>query len=594
MHTTALAGFSFSHDDKSILYTSDKTGIQNAYSVPVEGGKSSQLTYSTTESVQALSYFPNDNRILFTRDYGNCENTHLCVLEAYRNEVVLTPGERVQANFWGWSADESSFYCSTNERDARYFDLYKIDSTNYARTLLYRDSTGYQFCSISRDERYVLLLKIHSRANSDLYVYNRMTQENRCITPHSGNAIHCLGSFDVNSRYVYYSTDRNSEFRYIEVYDLATGKTECVERASGDVTCMVFSTNGKYRMVLNGGAEDGKIKIYNNQAGRIHLPTFRNASIKSAVVSRSEELLALYIGGDRAPNDLYVYNFEMRRMSKLVGSLNPEVDSDDLVESETVTFKSFDGLEIPCLLWKPHNASSYKKVPALVWAHGGPNGRIVKGYKGRIQYLVNHGYAVLGVNYRGSSGFGKTFLAADDRKHGREPVWDCVEAKRYLASLEYVDATRIGIAGASFGGYMVLAALAFCPEQFAVGIDICGISNWLTMLESLPPYGYASRNLFYEKIGDPRRDEPLLRAISPFFHVDRITKPLMILQGANDPRVPRDQSDAIVAGIRRNGGQVEYLVFEDEAHGFRKRANAIQAYEAILHFLDRHLKVSTH
>src|SRR6185369_1325790 len=216
-----------------------------------------------------------------------------------------------------------------------------------------------------------------------------------------------------------------------------------------------------------------------------------------------------------------------------------------------------------------------------------------KGYAAAVQFLVNHGYVVLGVNHRGSSGFGKAFEAAADRKQGREPLWDCVEAKRYLGTIEYVDDSRIGIIGGSFGAYMTLAGLAFHSSEFAVGVAISGVSNWIRALRSLPP-GSPLHKLYSEKLGNPDTDEEMLRAISPAFHADKITKPLMVIQGAKDPRVLRIESDDIVAAVKRCGGTVEYLLLEDEAHGFRKRANAVRAYQAILNFLDHYLKSDRH
>jgi dipeptidyl aminopeptidase/acylaminoacyl peptidase len=248
-------------------------------------------------------------------------------------------------------------------------------------------------------------------------------------------------------------------------------------------------------------------------------------------------------------------------------------------------------MEIPCLLWRPHDASADRKAAALVWVHGGPGGRTRKGYAVAVQFLVNHGYVVLGVNHRGSSGFGKVFEAAADRKQGREPLWDCVEAKRYLAGLDFVDNTRIAIIGGSFGAYMTLAAMAFHSDEFAAGVAISGVSNWIRALKSLAPGSHSSR-LYSEKLGDPDADEDMLRSISPLFHAQKITKPLMVIQGAKDPRVLRIESDDIVAAVKANGGTVEYLLFEDEAHGFRKRTNAVRAYQAILNFLDRHLKIA--
>jgi dipeptidyl aminopeptidase/acylaminoacyl peptidase len=207
-----------------------------------------------------------------------------------------------------------------------------------------------------------------------------------------------------------------------------------------------------------------------------------------------------------------------------------------------------------------------------------------------IQYLVNHGYAVLGINNRGSSGYGQTFFIADDRKHGREPLRDCVEAKAYLASMPDIDSTRIGIIGGSYGGYMVLAALAFQPEEFAVGVDIFGVSNWLRTLESILPYWEAQRLALYQEIGDPVKDREMLKAISPVFHADKICRPLMVLQGQNDPRVIKPESDDIVAAVKKNGVPVEYVVFPDEGHGFTKKKNQIEGYQAVLTFLDKHLK----
>jgi len=203
--------------------------------------------------------------------------------------------------------------------------------------------------------------------------------------------------------------------------------------------------------------------------------------------------------------------------------------------------------------------------------------------------LVNHGYAVLGINNRGSSGYGKTFYVADDQKHGREPLWDCVEGKKYLAGLPYVDPTRIGIIGGSYGGYMVLAALAFQPDVFAAGVDIFGVSNWLRTLESMPVYWEPFRVALYKEMGDPVKDKEILRAISPLFHAEKIRKPLMVLQGANDPRVIKAESDDIVAAVKKNGVPVEYVVFPDEGHGFAKKKNQIEGYSAVLKFLDQHL-----
>jgi len=285
-----------------------------------------------------------------------------------------------------------------------------------------------------------------------------------------------------------------------------------------------------------------------------------------------------------------VWPIGAKAATRLTDTLSRDIDPADLVESEVVRFPSFDGLTIPNILWRPHQAKPDAKVPALVWVHGGPGGQTRKGYAAVIQFLVNHGYVVLGINNRGSSGYGKTFYAADDRKHGREPLWDCVEAKRYLASLPYVDPARVGIIGGSYGGYMVLAALAFRPAVFDVGVDIFGVANWLRTLQNIPPWWEAQRKALYDELGDPETDVELLRAASPVFHAARIRRPLLVLQGANDPRVVKAESDDIVAAVKKNGVPVEYIVFPDEGHGFTKKKNQIAGYGAVLRFLDQHLK----
>jgi dipeptidyl aminopeptidase/acylaminoacyl peptidase len=412
----------------------------------------------------------------------------------------------------------------------------------------------------------------------------------KLITQHEGDISYAVESFDVKSAYLYYLTDQGSEFQYIERYQLATGKKEQVEKTNWDIMYTYFSYNGKYRVV--GINEDARTKIivYDDATGKpISLPAMPDGDITSVNISRSEKLMAFYFSGDRSPANLYVLDFGTKKVTRLTDSMNPEINPDDLVDAEVIRFKSFDGMEIPSLLFKPHQANPDKKVPAMLYIHGGPGGQTRKGYSALIQYLVNHGYVILAVNNRGSSGYGKTFFTADDQKHGYDPLWDCVESKKYLSSLDYVEASKIGIMGGSYGGYMVLAALTLKPNEFALGVDLFGISNWVRTLEAIPPYWESFRKALYVEIGDPVKDKEMLLAVSPLFHADQITKPLMVLQGANDPRVLKQESDDIVNAIKKKGGVVEYVVFDNEGHGFTKKENQIVGYKGILDFLDKYL-----
>lgn len=591
METTRIQGSSFSTDEQSILFSSNKSGIFNVYAMPVSGGTARQMTNSTKESTYAVSYFPNDARFLYTYDQGGNENSHLYVMGTDGKETDLTPGEKTKARFIGWSHDRKSLFFSTNERDPRFFDIYEMSVADFKRTMLYQDSTGYDFGAISNDKKYIAFAKPNTTIDNDIFLYNVETKELKNITQHQGDINHSPEEFDVNSRYLYYLTDEGSEFQYIARYDLSNGKKETVEKAPWDVSYTYSSSKGKYRVV--GMNEDArtKIKIYDDKSGKsISLPALPSGDITAINISDSEKLMTFYLNGSSSPSDLYVYEFKTRKLTKLTSSLNPQIDSKDLVDAEVIRYRSFDGMEIPSILYKPHQASTQKKAPALVWVHGGPGGQTRTGYSAFIQYLVNHGFVVLGVNNRGSSGYGKTFYAADDLKHGREPLWDCVEAKKYLSSLGYVDEQKIGIIGGSYGGYMVLAALAFKPDEFAVGVDIFGVSNWLRTLESIPPYWESIRKGLYKELGNPETDKENLRAISPLFHTDMIRKPLIVLQGKNDPRVIKPESDEIVEAVKKNNGVVEYIVFDNEGHGFTKKANEIRGYKAVLDFLDRYLK----
>jgi dipeptidyl aminopeptidase/acylaminoacyl peptidase len=592
MNTVRIGGSSFSSDEKSILFHNNKTGIFNVYSVPVTGGAATQLTNSAKESTFAVSYFPSDTRFIYTYDRGGNENSHLYLRELDGTERDLTPGDKVKANFLGWSRDRKSFLFSTNERDARFFDIYEMPIDSFKPWLVYKDETGYNFGTISDDKKYIAFQKSGgSAADSDIYLYNTATKELKHITPHTGDMANSPEVFDVSSKYLYYLTDSGSEFSYVARYDLATGKTEVVEKAPWDVAYTYFSESGKYRVTAINEDARTRIKIYDTATGKlVSLPQLPNADITGVNISRSEKLMAFYLNGDRSPSNLYVYDFGTKKATKLTDSLNPEINTADLVDSQVIRYKSFDGVEIPSILYKPKQASAQNKVPALVLVHGGPGGQTRVGYSALTQYLVNHGYVILGVNNRGSSGYGKTFFTSDDGKHGREPLWDCVEAKKYLASLGYVDEKKIGIAGGSYGGYMTLAALAFKPEEFAVGVDLFGVANWVRTLKSIPPYWESFRKSLYRELGDPEKDLENLKAISPLFHADKIVKPLIVLQGANDPRVIKPESDEIVENIKKRNGVVEYVLFDNEGHGFTKKANEIKAYKSILDFLDRYLK----
>jgi len=583
-------GASFSPDRQKILVGSNLSGIYNAYAVPVAGGEPQPLTASTTDAIFPLSYFPNDERILFASDQGGNELSHIYVREVDGAVRDLTPGTRHQANFAGWAGNDSSFFITTNERDQRFFDLYEVSAGDLQRTLIYRNTDGYQVSDVSRDKRYLALAKPYTTSDADIFIYDFQAKTTRNITVHTGAVNNSPADFSPDGRKLLFVSDSGREFASLRSYDLADGSKATVYEQDWDITGASYSKSGKYLVV--GVNEDSKFAARILDAVTL-LPVALNGMpsglVRGVRVSPNDSLVAFYASDGSVPDELYVGTFS-DAPRRITNALNPKIRREDLVVPTVRRFKSYDGLEIPGVLYKPHQASAENKVPALVLVHGGPGGQAQVGYWAMTQALVNRGYAVFDINNRGSSGYGKTFFAMDDRKHGEADLGDVVASKQLLISTGYVDSARIGIMGGSYGGYMTLAALTLQPDAFKVGVDLFGISNWMRTLTNIPPWWESFREALYKEMGDPKTDSARLHRISPLFNADKIQSPLMVLQGANDPRVLQVESDEIVAAARARGVPVEYVVFPDEGHGFVKKENEIKGYSAVLTFLDEHLK----
>jgi dipeptidyl aminopeptidase/acylaminoacyl peptidase len=587
------AGYAWSADDKQLLVSSDETGIFNLYALPAAGEGKQPLTSSTTDSTFAVSWFPADGRALFTSDRGGNEINHLFVREADGTTRDLTPGDKAKAEFQGWSADKQHFFVTTNERDAQAFDLYRYATKDYKRTLLFKNDAAWTIAEISPDGRHLALVKPRTSADSDVYLVDlgAKKQTPQLITKHEGNVTHDVYSFTRDSKQLVYATDEFGEFTQAWTYDVAAGTRTPLIRADWDISFVAFSESGRYR--IWGVNEDARtvVHILDSANGKeITLPDLPAGDLAQVRFSRDESRLALLVSSDTSPNDVYTIDLGAQRSARLTHALNPKIKEADLVETEVVRYPSYDQLKIPSILYQPHTASATNKVPVLVWVHGGPGGQSRRGYSATIQHLVNHGYGVLAANNRGSSGYGKTFFHMDDRKHGHVDLKDIIAAKDYLVGLDWVDPERVGIIGGSYGGYMVGAALAFSPDTFDVGIDIFGVMNWVRTLTSIPPWWASFKESLYDEMGDPATDGERHRAISPLFHAKNIRAPLLVVQGANDPRVLQVESDELVAAVRENGVAVEYLLFPDEGHGFTKRENRIKASNTFVAFLDKYLK----
>jgi dipeptidyl aminopeptidase/acylaminoacyl peptidase len=589
--SSEVFGGTFTTDDTKLLVTTNETGIFNAHEIDIASGQKRALTNSIKESIFAASYVTGTHNIIYSSDKGGNEISHLYLK---KDTLVkdLTPGATEKANFGSWSRDGKSMYYTSNKRDSRFFDYYKMDTATWTPVMMYKNDNGFDVSAMSDNERYLVVTENLTTSSNNIYLIDQQTRQTKKINPDSIETNNFPLIFSKDNNTLYFITDEGSEFTYALKYDIGSGNKEKVYEANWDVVYMTLSFNEKYRVVYVN--EDGKntLHLFDHQTGKeLEFPKIEDANIQGVGISRSENKMRLTVGSSKAPNNMYVYDFNSKELKKLTNTLNPEIKEEDLVSGKVVRYKSFDGLEIPAIFYKPHQADNDNKVPAVVFVHGGPGGQAGLFYFSLIQYLVNHGYAVMDVNNRGSNGYGKTFYKMDNRNHGDKDLKDVVWGKKYLASLPYIDSGKIGILGGSYGGYMTVAALCFHPDEFKAGVDLFGVVNWPRTLKEIPPYWESFRKALYEELGDPNTEDSVrLQKYSPLLHASNIKKPLMVLQGANDPRVLQIESDEIVAAVKKNNVPVEYILFPDEGHGFNKKENEIKGYGQVLKFLDVYLK----
>ena len=589
MSNNRSSGGYFSKDADKLIYSSDKSGIFNIYEVDLSTNEETQLTYSKEESFFVRGYSPSTGEVIYSADKGGNENSHIYIIRE-GNSIDLTPGENTKASYVGWTNDELGMYIISNSRDPRFFDLYKIDIVTLESEMVFKNDSGYNLNSISNNDRYLVLSLNLSRSEQKLFLYDVKSKQQVEI---SNQAANFSGqNFDKNDENYFYTTNYDSEFYYLMSYNLKNGERSTVYKTNWDVAFSYLSKNNSYRVIAVNEDAQNKLTIKNmSDQSDLNLIGFENMNINSVGFSEDEKLLRVSAGSPNSPGDIYTYELSTNKLNKITSNLNSNVNPKDLVNAEVIRYESFDGLEIPAILYKPHSASKKNKVPALVWVHGGPGGQSRIGYRALIQYLVNHGYAILAVNNRGSSGYGKTFYSLDDLNHGEDDLQDCVWGKKWLQDQDYINPDKIGIIGGSYGGFMTMAAMTFEPEEFKVGVNIYGVTNWIRTLRSIPAYWESTRESLYKEMGNPYTEDSLrLYNISPLFHAKNIKNPVMVLQGANDPRVLQIESDEMVQEARDAGAYVEYVLFEDAGHGFIKKEQQIEGNEKILTFLENYLK----
>jgi len=580
----------FSPDGRSILISSDETGVFNGYALPVAGGAPQPLTNSTTTATFAISYFPTDARVLVTTDGGGDELNHVYVRETDGSLRDLTPGENLKAGFLDWSADGKTFYLTSNARDPAAFDVIAYDATTYKTRMVFQND-GFFPDAISADGRWLALSKNLSSARTDLYLVDLQAgSAPRLITP-EGNVSHNVYDFTPDSTSLIYGTDQFGEFTQARRLVLATGDTAPLIEAEWDVSNVAFSPSGRYRVSslnADGSTEVTILDTTTNQP--VQVTGIPDGDVGGVRFNPVEDRIAFTVLSDTSPSDIFTASLSDGIATRLTTALNPAIDEDVLIEATVVRYPAEGGVMIPSILYRPAGASAANPAPAIVLVHGGPGGQTRRGYSATVQHLVNHGYAVLGANNRGSSGYGKTFFHMDDKAHGEADLRDIVAGGQWLRDQDWVADDQVAVMGGSYGGYMTAAALAFHPTAFEAGVNIFGVTNWVRTLESIPAWWGANRIALFDEMGDPATDAERHRRISPLFHANLIQRPMLVVQGANDPRVLQVESDELVAAIRASDVPVEYVLFPNEGHGFQRRDNRITAQEAYLKFLDQYVR----
>ena len=578
-----------SPDGKFIAYLTDITGTNQVWKVGISAGCPEQLTFFD-ERVQFVSWNPKDKYwILFGKDLGGNERTQLFLLKSDGSEIKrLTFKDDVIYNFGTWSDDGTMFAFTSNERNRAFFDVYVMNIKTGKVDLIWQNDGNNYVVAWSPDNRYILVSQNRSSFDNDLYLVEYPSGKAVNITPHTQPARYMNPRFSVDGRKIYLLSDEGKEFVGLAYIDVKDGKLNYIYSTNWDITTFELSKDGRRIVfVLN---VDGYSEVYSLDitTGKVVKLGFPSGGIVGGLRFTNDGRKLIFTYQSPVKNqDIYYYDFATREVKQITYSSTAGIPISSFVEPKLVRFKSFDGLEIPGYLYLPKNAKKDSSLPVIVSIHGGPEAQELPRFSALYQFFINNGYAIYAPNIRGSTGYGKTYASLDNTTKRKDAIRDVAMIPEFLKTTGYIDPKKIVVYGGSYGGYMTLAAVTFYPDLWAAGVDLVGISNFLTFLKNTGAWRQKHRMAEY---GDPEKDAEFLKEISPFYHVDRIKAPLMIIQGANDPRVPKSESDQIVESIKSRGGVVEYLVFDDEGHGLAKLKNRIKAYKAVVEFLDKYVK----
>jgi dipeptidyl aminopeptidase/acylaminoacyl peptidase len=578
-----------SPDGKNVAYSINTSGQFNLWVQPVDGtGLPRQLTLFSDETVRNLAWSTDSQTLGFVADNDGDELYQLYTIPAKGGwPEKISGSENSQYNIGGWSPDGQYLAFIANDRDPAENDLVIRNMASGTEQRL-TEGGRFTFAGWTPDSQGVLVRQLISNTNGNLFLA-RPGAAPQLLTPHQGDATYQPVGWSADGNSFYFTGDEGREFKGLARYDLKAASWEYVLTPEWDIEAAVVSGNGKIlAWVAN---EDGySILHLTDLASNTELttPDLPRGVITKPVISHDGGKLAFFFTSPVQPLEVFVFDLKTGRNRQLTDNYLGGLDTSEMVEPEIVRFRSFDGRQIPAFLYKPKNAAG--KTPVLVSVHGGPEMQerpdYSFGYPGLYQYLLSRGIAILATNIRGSSGYGKSYQQMIHRDWGGGELKDIEAGVKFLASLDWVDASRIGVFGVSFGGFATLSAVSRLPGLWKVAAEWYGPSNLISFVQTVPP---SWRKMTDAWVGNPVTDREMLLERSPLTHVNEIKAPLLIIQGSKDWRVVKSESDQIVERLQEAGRPVRYEIFEDEGHGFLRRENLIKALKLTVDWLEKGL-----
>lgn len=577
---------SFSPDGSQMLYLNNDSGTAQIYLLDLKSGKSRQLT-KLKDYIAHASFSPTENKIIYGVAEAGNENTQLFLIDSKTKKVTnLTKNLKARFNIGGWSNDGQQIAFTSNERNNIDFDVYTLNLRTKKKKLVWKNKGWWSSYGFSPFGNYLVINLSHSLVNDEIHLLNLTTRKAKQITELKKEAIYGWAEWLPNESGFFLRTNVDKEFIGVSFYSLKENTFKRIYSPKWDVEETNITKDGKYLSVITN--EDGynKLEILKTKNFRpISHIKFPNGYVTETNWNKEGTKLAFSFTSPTERWNVWVFDKTNNKVEKVTTS-KIKVPETLFIEPKLIHYKSFDGLKISAFLYLPKTKSK-KKIPAIVNIHGGPEGQYQPVFGSVTQYLVYSGYAVIFPNVRGSTGYGKKFVDLDNIRKRMDSVKDLEYLHKYLKSNNKIDPKKVALMGGSYGGFMVLAGLYKYPNLWAAGVDIVGISNFVTFLKNTAEY---RRYLRESEYGSLKNDRKLLESISPINHVKNIKAPLFIVHGANDPRVPLIEAEQMYRKLRTLKRNPTLLIYKDEGHGLGKLKNILDAYPKIVNFLDKYLK----